>query len=114
MRWRLIGCIVLLGACKRPPEAAVKCEALLWLICTREADCEMAANPREDRATLIADCKAVFDCAKARQLSGPYETCRADIAASTCQVVRNHQRSLVSFLLSAESPLPSCNAVLIK
>jgi hypothetical protein len=114
MRWLLLGFMALVPGCKRTPEAAVKCEALLSLICAREADCEMAVNPREDRATLITDCKAVFDCAKARQLSGPYETCEADIVATSCHVVRNHERSLAAFILSSESPLPSCNRVLIK
>jgi len=97
-----------------PGDAAAKCEALLSLICAREADCELASNHTRNRATMVADCRAVFDCSKAGHMSGPYEECRNDIASSTCAFIKGDQRSLVSFILDDESPLASCNRVVFR
>jgi hypothetical protein len=116
----VLGAALLLPACRRKPaapplsEAASKCESLLTLICEREADCVRKKEPTSDRAVLINDCRAVFDCAQTQQMSGPIETCRADITAASCDMITNHDRSLVAFLLSAESPLSSCNKVVVR
>jgi hypothetical protein len=116
MRWLglLLGLLVLGCRERGLADPAGKCETLLLDICQREADCERASNPALDRATLVADCQAVFDCAKVRHMRGPYETCRKDIAAATCPFIKTHDRSLVAFILSAESPLATCNRVLMR